>query len=219
MFTLIVNATQAGDLYADDLPTMSLLEALSPEKERQILDGAARAFAEDGYEGASMSRIAAVAGVSKGTLYNYFAGKRELFAAFVQRECSHKIRLIFDDIDATAAPETMLPRICRRMLDMLTSPTGLLMYRMVVAEAGKFPELAVAFYEAGRLAVDDPEFAAEQLFGLMQTRLLMRCRLRLTLDVTDAELDRVVAAGVRVFLRAYAVQAATPAETHGQPPR
>jgi len=217
---------------------MSLLEALSPEKERQILDGAARAFAADGYEGASMSRIAAVAGVSKGTLYNYFAGKRELFAAFVHRECSGQITLIFDDIDANAALEAVLPLICRRMLDMLTSPTGLLMYRMVVAEAGKFPELAVAFYEAGprralaamadwigsqreagRLAVDDPEFAAEQLFGLMQTRLLMRCRLRLTLDVTDAELDRVVAAGVRVFLRAYAVQAATPAETHGQPPR
>jgi len=216
---------------------MSLLEALSPEKERQILEGAALAFAEDGYEGASMSRIAHLAGVSKGTLYNYFAGKRELFAAFVRRECGELIALIFDDIDAAASPETVLPAICRRMLTMLTSPSGLLIYRMVVAEAGKFPELAEAFYEAGprraltamagwiagqraagRLEVEDTEFAAEQLFGLMQTKTLMRRRLRLTDHVTAAELDRVVEAGVRVFLRAYAAPAGRQ-DTHGQPPR
>jgi AcrR family transcriptional regulator len=213
---------------------MSLLEALSPEKERQILDGAARAFAADGYEGASMSRIAAVAGVSKGTLYNYFAGKRELFAAFVHRECSGQITLIFDDIDANAALEAVLPLICRRMLDMLTSDTGLLIYRMVVAEAAKFPELAEAFFEAGprralaamarwiegqcragRLEVTDPSFAAEQLFGLMQTRVLMRRRLRLAQSVDDAELDRVVAAGVWVFLRAYAAPGHAGSDTLG----
>lgn len=44
--------------------------SLSPEKRTQILAGAAAVFAADGYEGASMARIAAVAGVSKGTLYN-----------------------------------------------------------------------------------------------------------------------------------------------------
>jgi AcrR family transcriptional regulator len=203
---------------------MSDHELLSPEKEAQILDGAASVFAEAGYEGASMARIAAVAGVSKGTLYNYFAGKRELFAAFMQRVCDAKIRLIFDTLDDAAPPEEALLSICRRMLHMLTSEQGLLVYRMVVAEAGKFPELADVFYEAGpsralvrmtdwisqnveagRLSVDDPEFAAEQLFALMQTRVLMRRRFHMIAAISEADIERVVTAGVRLFLRGYGV--------------
>ena len=203
---------------------MADIDALSPEKERQILDGAAAVFAEAGYEGASMARIAAVAGVSKGTLYNYFEGKRELFVAFMHRVCDRRIALIFDDVDEAAPPEETLQRICRRMLEMLCSEEGLLTYRMVVAEAGKFPELAVTFYAAGpqralsrmtdwieqnarqgRLVVDDPAFAAEQLFALMQTRVLLRRRLHLPDGDCDAAIDRVVSAGVSLFLRGYGV--------------
>jgi AcrR family transcriptional regulator len=199
-------------------------DALSPEKERQILDGAARVFAVDGYEGASMSRIASEAGVSKGTLYNYFAGKADLFGAFVNRECSLRVALLFDDIDDDASAEETLTRIGRQMIAMLTSDTGLLMYRMVVAEAGKFPELADAFYQAGparalarmsgwiermcaagRLAVEDPDFAAEQLFTLMQARLCMRRRLQLIQVVSEDEIDLVVQSAARLFLRGYGV--------------
>jgi AcrR family transcriptional regulator len=201
---------------------MADADILSPEKERQILDGAATVFADSGYEGASMARIAAVSGVSKGTLYNYFAGKRELFAAFVNRICDSKIALIFDEIDEAAPAEETLLGLCRRMLDMLTSEQGLTIYRMVVAEAGKFPELAQSFYSAGpsralarltawieqqvtcgRLRVDDPEFAAEQLFALMQTRVLLRRRLHLADSGDAADIERVVTAGVRLFLRGY----------------
>jgi AcrR family transcriptional regulator len=199
-------------------------DTFSPEKERQILDGAALVFAVDGYEGASMSRIAAEAGVSKGTLYNYFAGKADLFGAFVNRECSQRMALLFDDIDDEAPAEETLSHIGRQMIVMLTSDTGLLMYRMVVAEAGKFPELAEAFYQAGparalarmsawivrmcasgRLAVDDPDFAAEQLFTLMQARLCMRRRLQLIQVVSADEIEMVVQRAVRLFLRGYGV--------------
>ena len=71
-------------------------DVFSPEKQRLILQGAACVFARDGYEGASMSRIAARAGVSKGTLYNYFAGKAELFSAWVAGECQAKLAHVFD---------------------------------------------------------------------------------------------------------------------------
>ncbi len=181
---------------------MDSQETRSPLKETQILDGAAMVFSRDGFGRASMSQIAAAAGVSKGTLYNYFPGKEALFAAWVQRECTVRIALIFDDLPAAEAPAETLRRIGRRMLEMLLSGAGLLMYRMVVAEAGHFPGLAEAFFaagprrtiatmaawisgqvEAGTLAVADAEFAAEQLFALMQTRLLMRRRLGLQIDI------------------------------------
>lgn len=193
-------------------------------KETQILNGAAAVFARDGYEGASMSRIAAEAGVSKGTLYNYFAGKAELFSAYVNRECARGIALIFDEMDQAAAPAEVLPQIGLHMFRMLLSDTGLTMYRMVIAEAEKFPELAEVFYAAGparalahlagylrraaadgMLVVEDPDFAAEQFFALMQTQLCMKRRLRLIGMPTQGELERVVGAAVGMFLGRYGV--------------
>jgi AcrR family transcriptional regulator len=54
------------------------------EKQRGILDVAARVFAEQGMEKASMSRIAGHAGVSKGLLYHYYPSKSALIFAIVQ---------------------------------------------------------------------------------------------------------------------------------------
>jgi len=189
-------------------------------KERQILDGAAVVFARDGYEGASMSRIASEAGVSKGTLYNYFTGKAELFAAYVHRDCSRWIALIFDDLDAL--PAEMLKQVGLRMLRMLLAEPSLTMYRMVIGEAEKFPELAEAFYNAGPahavadvavclrrataeglLCVDDADFAAEQFFALLQTHLCMKRRLRLIAMPSEAEIERVVFSAVQMFLGCY----------------
>lgn len=207
------------------LPAGSMVdaEALSPEKRAQILDGAAAIFARDGYEGASMSRIAQEANVSKGTLYNHFEGKAQLFAAFVEQQCSRKLSHIFETIDGDDDPATTLLAIGDRMARMLLSPVGLTIYRVVVSEAGKFPELARVFYDAGparaigtmarwlalqtergRLRVDDPEFAAEQFFSLCQTRIWMRCKLQMLPDPQQSEVDRVVQAAVIMFLRTYA---------------
>jgi AcrR family transcriptional regulator len=197
-------------------------DALSPEKQRQILDGAGAIFAVDGYGGASMSRIAAEAGVSKGTLYNYFDGKKALFTAYVQRECAASLAHFFDGMPADGPPREALMGLGRRMVETLSSEKVIAIYRMVIAEAHTFPELAEVFFEvgpkqsirrlaqwietqcrAGRLAVDDPEFAAEQLFALMQTKILTRRRLQLIHTVTPAEIDFVVKAAVDLFLRGY----------------
>ena len=46
----------------------------------QILEAAARVFAERGYTAATMNEVAAAAGVSKATLYHYFGDKHDLLA-------------------------------------------------------------------------------------------------------------------------------------------
>ncbi|MBV9734445.1 MAG: TetR/AcrR family transcriptional regulator [Acidisphaera sp.] len=200
-------------------------EALSPEKRAQILHGAAAVFDQDGYEGASMSRIAAEANVSKGTLYNHFTSKAHLFAAYVEQQCSRKLGHIFETIDGDDDPATTLRSVGTRMTQMMLSPTGLTIYRVVVSEAGKFPDLARVFFDAGpakairqlstwlerqarrgRLEVGDPQFAAEQFFALCQTRVWMRCKLHLLPPPSPAEIDRVVDAAVRMFLRFYAAE-------------
>src|SRR3569833_824386 len=67
-----------------------------------ILDVAQEVFLEEGFANASMSTIAARLGGSKGTLYNYFKSKDELFTAYVERRCLWQQ----DEIFATKANET-----------------------------------------------------------------------------------------------------------------
>jgi TetR/AcrR family transcriptional repressor of mexJK operon len=201
---------------------MDINEASSSEKRAQILQGAAGVFAADGYEGASMSRIAAVAGVSKGTLYNYFDSKAALFTAYVVEKCEQFLAETFDHAGHDRDPAESLREIGQLMLRMMLSDAGLSIYRVVIAEAAKFPDLARGFLSAGparvvgamadwlaeetrrgRLAVPDPEFAAEQFFHLCQTRLVLRRRLGLLPDPSDSDIDAVVAAAVAMFLRSY----------------
>ena len=201
---------------------MSESELLSPEKQEQILRGAAAVFAEDGYEGASMSRIAARAGVSKGTLYNYFDGKAEMFAAWMAQECGRTLTHMFDPAATEGELAAVLRKIGLQMLSVMISSVGITMHRMAVAESQKFPELARAFYnagparatkhmadwlrlqtEAGRLHIQDHEFAAQQFFALCQTRLgILRNRGMLE-SVNQAAVERVVDGAVAMFLCFY----------------
>src|SRR6478752_9710840 len=57
-----------------------------PAKRQQILEGAKRVFMKMGFDAASMNDVTREAGVSKGTLYVYFANKEELFTAMIETE-------------------------------------------------------------------------------------------------------------------------------------
>jgi TetR/AcrR family transcriptional repressor of mexJK operon len=196
--------------------------ALSPEKRAQILDGAAAVFAADGYEGASMARIAVVAGVSKGTLYNYFDNKAALFTAHVGEKCNQYLARVFDSANHDGDPAEVLRGIGKRMVQMMLSDVGLAIYRVVIAEAAKFPDLARGFFESGparaigfmadwlaeetrrdRLAVPDPAFAAEQFFNLCQTRLVLRRKLEMLPDPPERDIEAVVEAAITMFLGTY----------------
>ena len=169
-----------------------------------------------------MSAITKAAGVSKATVYNHFPSKAELFGAYVQRECERSVIHVFDQLPALAEPAAALREIGRRMVGLMLSPAGLTIDRVVVSEAGAFPELAEVFFRAGpargiavmsawirkqtkdgRLDVEDPDFAAEQFFMLCQTRVVMRRRLRLTHAESPEAVNAVVDAAVDMFLRRY----------------
>jgi TetR/AcrR family transcriptional repressor of mexJK operon len=222
-----VNVAACGQHDADDSKRggeggMIDAEALSPEKRAQILHGAGLVFAQDGYEGASMSRIARAANVSKGTLYNHFAGKAELFSAHLAQAYRESLSHIFERLGDEEGLEQALGAIGRRLVDMVLTPERRGIYRMVISEAESFPELARAFYEAGpcvgvgvmatwiaarvqrgQLVADDTEFAAEQFFALCQTRLWMRYRLHIQEQPSEAEIQQVVTGAVETFLARY----------------
>src|SRR6056297_1825628 len=100
----------------------------------QVLDGARAVFVAEGYERASMDQIARTAGVSKATVYSYFADKRELFTAMYRAEMLKLAESAVELTDTHLPPERALHDAGRRMLDYLTSDFALAMYRICVAE-------------------------------------------------------------------------------------
>ncbi|MEM9491158.1 MAG: helix-turn-helix domain-containing protein, partial [Myxococcota bacterium] len=57
---------------------------LPADKRARIVEAATAEFARRGYDGASLSRIVTALGIAKGSLYQYFAGKLDLFETAVQ---------------------------------------------------------------------------------------------------------------------------------------
>src|SRR5947209_16334161 len=80
-----------------------------------ILDVAQEVFLEEGFANASMSMIAARLGGSKGTLYNYFKSKDDLFNAYVERRCLWQDEIFAAPLD-NETPDETLRRIGRAYL-------------------------------------------------------------------------------------------------------
>lgn len=155
------------------------------DRREGILDVARDCFLADGYAATSMSLIAARLGGSKGTLYNYFRSKEELFGAVMQRQCEALADTLFD-VDATSGPmEARLTHFARKFLERLMEPQAVALHRLVMGEGGRFPEIGRAFYDsgprvvlgrmaeflradmdAGRLRRGDPMAAAQHLKDL-----------------------------------------------------
>jgi AcrR family transcriptional regulator len=56
------------------------------ERKEQILDGARRCFAENGYEGATVAKLEEGIGLSRGAIFNYFPSKEDLFIELAVRD-------------------------------------------------------------------------------------------------------------------------------------
>ena len=84
-------------------------DELEPERQEQLLRAAADEFADKGFEAASLNRIIASAGTSKGSLYYYFQDKADLFATVIERATATVIQFLagFSLEDLTA--ETYWP--------------------------------------------------------------------------------------------------------------
>jgi AcrR family transcriptional regulator len=65
-------------------------------RREQILAGARRAFAEHGYEGATVARLEEATGMSRGAIFNYFPSKEDLFLELAWRDNAHLIQLWLD---------------------------------------------------------------------------------------------------------------------------
>ncbi len=190
-------------------------------KRRQILDGARAVFMNLGFDGASMGEIARSAGVSKGTLYVYFADKCRLFEAIVEQEVLEQGRAAFN-FDVTRDVETTLREFGTAYIQLLCRPGGGSSTRTVMAIAERMPEVGRRFYENviqltvrrfaeylaaqvcnGALAIEDCNLASSQFMQMCQATLFQAYIFQAKPPPTAGEIDSVVDSAMRVFLAAY----------------
>jgi TetR/AcrR family transcriptional repressor of mexJK operon len=200
-------------------------EGRSARKRRMIMEAATTLFLRNGYLGTSMDEVAALAAVSKQTVYKHFADKERLFTDIIlgiTDVASDFVEDVTRTLHDTDDLEKDLGGLARRYVTSVVRPHVLQLRRLVVGEAARFPELARAYHEhapertvtalassfqrlaeRGLLRVDDPLLAANHFAYLVVGMPLDRAMFRGDDGLTRAELERLADAGVGVFLAAY----------------
>lgn len=116
------------------------------EKIEKILHGAMQEFLAHGYAGTSMDRVAAQAGVSKATVYSHFHDKEGLFKALIEQLARKKFQDVFGSEPLRGEPAIVLRELITKALErMMSDEEHCAFVRVLIAESGRFPELAKAW--------------------------------------------------------------------------
>jgi len=168
-----------------------------------------------------MSSIAARLGGSKGTLYNYFGNKEELFEALVRDFCT---RWADRMLEATLAgyPAESLRTFAEQYLTHLFSEQGIKLLRELVAESHRNPQLSRIFYALGPVRgreglesyleacrakglinAPDCALAADEFLALCKSPTYLQLLLNLTSPLTSTEIRAQAVQAVSTFMRMY----------------
>jgi len=113
------------------------------ERAPEILEAALACFSEKGFAATRMEDIARRAGISKGTIYLYFESKEAVFKALAQRVVGSRVGELGALVQAFEGPTSDLVRVVLTHIGSIVSTGDVAaLPRMVLAEAGNFPELA-----------------------------------------------------------------------------
>ena len=206
---------QTADAREPDAPRTPRGEA----RRSALLEAARDVFLEQGYEGASIEEIVRRVGGSKASLYAYFGSKQGLFWEVVGDATEQFLAELALPTQADAELEKTLNTIGLRFLRGFLDPAGCRMFRTLIAESQRFPELAQRFFErgpqrvrqvlgnylrlqqdAGRIDCADPEMAASQFLELVKGPPHARVMLSVEPFPPNFDPAQHVAGAVRLFL-------------------
>ena len=209
-------------------------KSTSPERSSKalsVLNAATTVFLANGFSAATTDMIQREADVSKATMYACFPTKEAMFAAVIERECSvvsGTVRAIQPQHGNIAKT---LTDIGASYLKIILSPPALSLFRVVAAEAPRFPDLARRFYlagpniitsmvaeqlaEAARTGEIDVQYvgidaAASHYVSMLRGEGLLECLMHPTAQPSAAQIDHWVRLAVTTFLCAFGVAKTTP---------
>ena len=174
-----------------------------------ILTAAREAFLEKGFEATTLDDVIRRSGGSRATIYQTFGDKEGLFAAIVADLCEG----IAAPLDISKGkPREVLLSLARAYMAVLMAPENLGLYRLVVAEGRRFPQLAEGVFAAG------PQALTRRLGGLLGSELKARIFLEMVKGdlhtralfglkpPSPREVDATVREAVRIFCDGLALQ-------------
>ena len=157
-----------------------------PAKCQAILEGAVKAFEQQGYDGASMDLVSKLAGVSKRTVYNYFESKEALLWAVLEDLMSGYKRLKQIEYVPEHSLESQIEHFIDAELYFVTDPSRVALARILISifarnsdlrdkarkgcelENGDFVAWLKAASQDGRLVIEDFDIAAKVFYGLIE---------------------------------------------------
>ena len=202
------------------------------DETRQIIYEAARhEFAAGGYASTGMEAVARRAGVSTKTLYRLIPNKAALFEGMV----SDRLDTFVLEVNLHAADHTDIEEALSAALmacaDLALDTEVIAIQRMILQEAGKFPEVAGMFYanaihrttialadwlrtqqKRGLIALEDVEEAAGMLLGMVASAPRRAAMFGGVPLPSRPEIEARVRTCAALFLRGCLVQAATKPE-------
>jgi len=183
-----------------------------------IVNAARTLFLEEGFGATSMDAIAQKARVSKPTLYSHFHNKEGLFSEVMMSLCCEMGAPLADEFSTTQSPNVVLKQLGHFMLKRALHPTGMALFRTVLAEAPKFPKLGQVFWQTGPqrftemvsqylatldregvFTIPDPQAAAEQFRALIIGTYVLPTLMGVVAIPSDKELDRRLTNTVSAF--------------------
>ncbi|MHC8295751.1 TetR/AcrR family transcriptional regulator [Pseudomonas sp. LB3P58] len=203
---------------------MTAPQRLTDRKREAIIQAAIAEFRANGFDITSMDKIAATAGVSKRTVYNHFPSKEELFAEILNQLWAR----VTSEQETPYHPDLPLRDQMRRMLmaklQMLGDDNFLDLARVAIAATIHSPERAQnmvarmgereegltvwirAAQADGRLKPVAPEFAAQQIQGMLKSFAFWP-QISMGLPGLSAEMQTtVVESALDMFLACYQLQ-------------
>lgn len=208
-----------GASHVDENPAIRRRD--TSRKRQTILDGAAQAFIEMGYDHASMDRIAEIASVSKRTIYNHFANKETLFQEVLSRLLAEQQALKQIDYNDDASLEEQLEAFANAELYLINDPSRLGLSRVLTSVFIRDIDYAretrakyasplepmikwlISAREAGKLRMDNPALAARVFYSMIEGALTWPALFQhgIRSEVVKPLLDELI----RTFLARYRV--------------
>ena len=222
----------AGTEFSNEMIPHSISEATTepigcPRNARRadFVAAAQDAFFTYGYAGTAMSQIAAKVGGSKTTLWSHFPSKQDLFVAVVDDLVERYGAALEVPLDPATPLRAALRQFADAMMAIVQSEPIVALNRLVIGEAGRFPELGALFFARGpargkgklaaylKVAMEnncvrrgDPAVAARQFASLCQAGC-HQMRLVGGSEVDKVELEADIVAAIDTFVRAWEVPA------------
>ncbi|MEO0618597.1 MAG: TetR/AcrR family transcriptional regulator [Pseudomonadota bacterium] len=118
------------------------------ERPDEIVEAGFQAFAESGFHGTTLDDVAKRAGITKGTIYLYFDSKQALFEAAVQSRSGPLLGEVEGLVNGwDSSMEALLRLMIQTMHAAINSGELKHVFRIMIAEGERFPELTKFHYE------------------------------------------------------------------------